>query len=495
MQLLFFLSPVIYPVEQIPEEWKGIPVRAIMSANPIAEFISAFRNVLYDLTWPDLGQFAAMAGWTAAMVLLAWWVYLRKGQDIGEGHMSRRPGRRHRRHAPPAGGRGRDQGAGAVQAFPAQPRAPDGALRSASCAASPRSPREFWALRDATFDVPKGSMFGIIGHNGSGKSTALKVIAGIYRPTSGSVRVTGKLSALLELGAGFHPELTGRENIVLNASILGMTKQQIAESMEDIIEFAGLGRFIDSPIKTYSSGMYVRLGFAVAVKVNPEILVIDEVIAVGDEDFQRKCFDYIHELRQRGSTIVIVTHSMGIVTDRCDYAMWLDHGEVQAIGDARSVVDAYMHKVNSDEAERGGQEAAEGAEGAEVVVQRGSGDVRIVGVELFGPTGESSVFLINGKPGTMRLHFEAKEATKNVIFGFGFFPKLPSTSPDRTRGCRGCRGEAGHRLRRFLHARGAAGVGNVCDVGGDHGPGLVPGLPGPASSRFGCGPDPPTSLG
>ena len=285
---------------------------------------------------------------------------------------------------------------------------------------SPES-EEFWALRDATFDVPKGSMFGIIGHNGSGKSTALKVIAGIYRPTSGSVRVTGKLSALLELGAGFHPELTGRENIVLNASILGMTKQQIAESMEDIIEFAGLGRFIDSPIKTYSSGMYVRLGFAVAVKVNPEILVIDEVIAVGDEDFQRKCFDYIHELRQRGSTIVIVTHSMGIVTDRCDYAMWLDHGEVQAIGDARSVVDAYMHKVNSDEAERGGQEAAEGAEGAEVVVRRGSGDVRIVGVELFGPTGESSVFLINGKPGTMRLHFEAKEATKNVIFGFGFF--------------------------------------------------------------------------
>ncbi len=285
---------------------------------------------------------------------------------------------------------------------------------------SPES-EEFWALRDATFDVPKGSMFGIIGHNGSGKSTALKVIAGIYRPTSGSVRVTGKLSALLELGAGFHPELTGRENIVLNASILGMTKQQIAESMEDIIEFAGLGRFIDSPIKTYSSGMYVRLGFAVAVKVNPEILVIDEVIAVGDEDFQRKCFDYIHELRQRGSTIVIVTHSMGIVTDRCDYAMWLDHGEVQAIGDARSVVDAYMHKVNSDEAERGGQEAAEGAEGVEAVGRRGSGVVRIVGVELFGPDGEASAFLINGKPGTMRLHFEAAEATKHVIFGFGFF--------------------------------------------------------------------------
>jgi len=282
---------------------------------------------------------------------------------------------------------------------------------------SPES-EEFWALRDATFDVPKGSMFGIIGHNGSGKSTALKVIAGIYRPTSGSVRVSGKLSALLELGAGFHPELTGRENIVLNASILGMSKHQIEESMDDIIDFAGLGRFIDSPIKTYSSGMYVRLGFAVAVKVDPEILVIDEVIAVGDEDFQRKCFDYIHELRQRGSTIVIVTHSMGVVTDRCDYAMWLDHGEVQAVGDARSVVDAYLHKVNSDEAERAGQEAAEGAA---AVVRRGSGDVRIVGVEIFGPDGEPSAFLVNGRPGTLRLHFEARKPTKHVIFGFGFF--------------------------------------------------------------------------
>ena len=191
---------------------------------------------------------------------------------------------------------------------------------------------EFWALRDATFDVKRGSMFGIIGHNGSGKSTALKVMAGIYRPTSGRVEVNGKMSALLELGAGFHGELTGRENIVLNASILALAANRSTGRWTTSSTSRDWGRFIDSPVKTYSSGMYVRLGFAVAVKVDPEILVIDEVIAVGDEDFQRKCFDYIAMLRRRGSTIVIVTHAMGLVTDRCDTAMWLDRGEVQELG-------------------------------------------------------------------------------------------------------------------------------------------------------------------
>ena len=277
--------------------------------------------------------------------------------------------------------------------------------------------REFWALRDATFDVPKGSMFGIIGHNGSGKSTALKVIAGIYRPSSGSVTVSGKLSALLELGAGFHPELTGRENIALNGSILGMTRRQIEEQTDEIVEFSGLEEFIDSPVKTYSSGMYVRLGFAIAVKVDPEILVIDEVIAVGDEDFQRRCFDYISTLRARGSTIVIVTHAMGIVSDRCDYAMWLDHGQVQALGPAREVVDGYLERVNEQESRRAA--GAEGRERAGEVVRRGSGEVQVVGFELLDADGAPTSFLVSNRPGTVRLHYHCRAPLDDCVFGIG----------------------------------------------------------------------------
>lgn len=280
--------------------------------------------------------------------------------------------------------------------------------------------REFWALRDATFDVPKGSMFGIVGHNGSGKSTALKVIAGIYRPTSGTVAVNGKLSALLELGAGFHPELTGRENIALNGSILGMSKKQIEQQTEEIVEFSGLEEFIDSPVKTYSSGMYVRLGFAIAVKVDPEILVIDEVIAVGDEDFQRRCFDYISTLRARGSTIVIVTHAMGIVADRCDYAMWLDHGEIQALGPAREVVDGYLERVNQQESQRAAG-VTETQEEVAPVLRRGTGEVKVLGFELLDAEGNPSAFLISNRPGTVRLHYRCNAELTDCVFGIGVF--------------------------------------------------------------------------
>lgn len=281
----------------------------------------------------------------------------------------------------------------------------------------PKKADEFWALRDATFKVAKGSMFGLVGHNGSGKSTALKVIAGIYRPTSGSVQVRGRLSALLELGAGFHPELTGRENIVLNASILGMTKKQIEANMDEIIEFAGLGRFIDSPIKVYSSGMYVRLGFAIAVKVDPEVLVIDEVIAVGDEDFQRKCFDYIDTLRNRGSTIVMVTHSMGIITDLCDNAMWLDHGNLKAIGNAREVVDAYLGNVNEAEASREINTYRDHDMGN--VIRRGTGEARVTGVGLLADEKPLS-FATTNNPVTIRVELTAPHDIHEAVVGIGF---------------------------------------------------------------------------
>jgi len=208
---------------------------------------------------------------------------------------------------------------------------------------------EFWALRDASFEVERGTTFGIIGHNGSGKSTALKVLTGVYRPTSGLVEVHGRVSALLELGAGFHPELTGRENIRLNGAILGLSRKRIDDAMEEIIDFSGIGEFVESPVKVYSSGMFLRLGFAIAVKMDPEILVVDEIIAVGDEQFQRKCTDYLYKLRQDGCTIVVVSHAMSQIEDMCDNAVWLSHGQVQSLGPARETVQKYLDSVNSEE--------------------------------------------------------------------------------------------------------------------------------------------------
>lgn len=204
----------------------------------------------------------------------------------------------------------------------------------------------FWALEEASFEVPRGSTFGLVGPNGSGKSTTLKVIAGIYRPTRGSVQVRGRLSALLELGAGFHPELSGRENIALNASLLGLTPAEIVAATDEIIDFADLGEHIDAPVKVYSSGMYVRLGFAIAVAVRPDILVIDEVIAVGDEDFQRKCFDHMYSLRKSGATIVLVSHNLGVIENLCDDAVWIEGGRIRRRGWAREVVRKYIDSVN-----------------------------------------------------------------------------------------------------------------------------------------------------
>ncbi|HBX79404.1 MAG TPA: ABC transporter ATP-binding protein, partial [Acidimicrobiaceae bacterium] len=197
-----------------------------------------------------------------------------------------------------------------------------------------RSTNHFWALDDVSLEIPDGSMYALVGHNGSGKSTLLRCIAGIYRPDRGQVRVKGRISTLLELGAGFHPDLSGRENVYLNATILGLTKKEIDQKFDEIVEFAGVEQFIDSPVKVYSSGMYVRLGFSVAVHVKPEILIIDEVIAVGDEQFQRKCFDHLYGLRRDGVTIVVVTHGMGTVETMCDGAAWLDHGKLQMAGPA-----------------------------------------------------------------------------------------------------------------------------------------------------------------
>lgn len=279
---------------------------------------------------------------------------------------------------------------------------------------------EFWALRDVSFEIPRGSTFGLIGHNGSGKSTLLKTLAGIYRPTEGSVVVDGRISALLELGAGFHGELSGRENVYLNGAILGLSRKQIDDAMDDIIAFAGLEEFIDTPVKVYSSGMYVRLGFSIAVTVDPEILIVDEIIAVGDEEFQRKCFDHLYELRRRGTTIVLVSHSLGIVADLCDHAAWLDRGRLKAVGPARDVIDKYLGDVNKKEADaHAGTPAADEGDGGRSA-RLGSGEVRINKVEFLDAQGHASGFLSTGEPCTVRLHYQAATELPSVTFGISF---------------------------------------------------------------------------
>lgn len=256
---------------------------------------------------------------------------------------------------------------------------------------------EFWALRDVTFDVGAGETFGIIGHNGSGKSTLLKCLTKILEPDEGSVAVTGSVSALLELGAGFHPELSGRENVFLNAAILGVPRKHIVKRFDDIVEFSGLEQFIDTPVKNYSSGMFVRLGFAVAINVDPAVLIIDEVLAVGDAEFQAKCGDKIAEFRERGKTIVLVTHAMGDVVRICQRAAWLDHGRIREIGAPNEIADAYLATTHV---------------GRSVHVQDGlrwgSGEVQIDTVELLDGGLQPAEFARTGDPLAFRVHLSSR---------------------------------------------------------------------------------------
>lgn len=231
---------------------------------------------------------------------------------------------------------------------------------------------EFWAIDDVSFEIREGETFGIIGENGSGKSTMLKCMARILRPDRGKVSVRGKVSALLELGAGFHPELSGRENVYLNGSILGLSKKDLQLKFDDIVDFAGLEKFIDQPVKNYSSGMYVRLGFSVAINVDPDVLLVDEVLAVGDESFQRRCAEKFAEMQASGKTIVIVSHAMGSVRAMCDRLAWMDHGKLRMVGPATEVIDRYLGNVHI------GQIHHEGTAGT----RWGSGEATMESIEI-----------------------------------------------------------------------------------------------------------------
>jgi lipopolysaccharide transport system ATP-binding protein len=263
---------------------------------------------------------------------------------------------------------------------------------------------EFYALRDVSLDVRVGEALGIIGHNGSGKSTLLKCMARILTPNSGTITVHKRMAALLELGAGFHPELSGRDNVYLNAAILGMARKEIEVRFDEIVEFSGLADFIDAPVKTYSSGMYVRLAFAVAINVDPELLLIDEILAVGDVSFQQKCMDKFTQLRDQNRTLVLVTHDTGSVRDFCDRAIWIDHGTIKAEGVPADVIDEYTETMLGGSAtELGG------------AVRRGSGEIWVERVEIL-VDGKPVESVHNGDEITFRLHIDTNQEVPNPVF-------------------------------------------------------------------------------
>jgi ABC-type polysaccharide/polyol phosphate transport system ATPase subunit len=273
---------------------------------------------------------------------------------------------------------------------------------------------EFWALKGVTFDVEEGTTYGLIGHNGSGKSTLLKCIARIYRPDRGYVSARGRMSALLELGAGFHPELSGRENVYLNGSILGMSRRDIDRRFDDIVEFAGLEQFIDTPVKNYSSGMYVRLGFSVAITVEPDVLLIDEILAVGDESFQQRCLEKFADLRRSGRTIVLVSHGLDAVRTICDRAAWLDHGSLVKEGEAHDVVTAYLESVRDD------RRAVDQASGRLVTPEEAEGGWHIHAMHLVDDTGREVDVVDSRGELTIRVEIETA-ADEDVALAIGLY--------------------------------------------------------------------------
>jgi len=283
------------------------------------------------------------------------------------------------------------------------------------------------ALDDVSFKVEKGRAFGVIGENGSGKSTLLKLVAGIAKPTAGRVTVQGKVSALIELGAGFHPEISGRENVYINGIMLGLSKKEIQQKFDEIVRFAELEGFIDAPVKTYSSGMYMRLGFSVAINVNPDILLIDEVLAVGDAAFIPKCLDRIDDFRRRKKTILFVSHDLNTVEKVCDRVVWLKGGKVMTIGDPKRVIDAYLQDVAAKQEES----FARAREERQAVPQTfeeerrenrwGLREVEIKKVTLRNLAGQEKHVFAPDEGMAIELEVEAYSKIKDFVFGIGVF--------------------------------------------------------------------------
>jgi len=279
-----------------------------------------------------------------------------------------------------------------------------------------KSAETIWALKDVSFSVKEGEVIGIIGRNGAGKSTLLKVLSKITYPTSGKMKVCGRVASLLEVGTGFHEELTGRENIYLNGSILGMKKREINARLDQILEFADVEKFIDTPIKRYSSGMRLRLGFAVAAHLRSDVLLVDEVLAVGDAEFQKKCLRSMGDLGTSGRTVLFVSHNMSAVENLCPRVIWVDKGEVCQDGDSRNVITAYLSTFV--------ESRGFGYDLRDIETRTGSGEIRYTKVEFLNSEGQSQQLYRSGGGLTARLHYHAKELISKPHFGLELYSEL-----------------------------------------------------------------------
>jgi ABC-2 type transport system ATP-binding protein/lipopolysaccharide transport system ATP-binding protein len=298
----------------------------------------------------------------------------------------------------------------------------------------------FQALKNVSFEIKKGQTVGLIGHNGCGKSTLLKLITKILYPDSGEIHVSGRISSLIELGAGFHPDFTGRENIYINASIFGLSKKEINGKIDEIIKFSELGEFIENPVRTYSSGMYMRLAFSVAINVNPEILLIDEILSVGDTNFQKKCFEKIEGFKRDGVTIVIVAHDLGTLEKLCDNIIWLDSGEVIQKGEADRIIDLYTQHMNKKYLDKQQEQYQEELKDETLIEQEesqininddegvysedirwGSKEVVISSAYIKDSKGEATNVIHSGEEFEIEINYKVTKPQKGYIFGIGFY--------------------------------------------------------------------------
>jgi ABC-type polysaccharide/polyol phosphate transport system ATPase subunit len=283
---------------------------------------------------------------------------------------------------------------------------------------------EFWALKDIDISIEKGQTVGFIGRNGSGKSTLLKLISKIIYPDGGTIDAHGKISTLIELGSGFHPDLTGRENVYINASILGFSRAEVNKKFKDIVEFSGLEEFIDNPVKTYSSGMYVRLGFSVAININPDILLVDEVLAVGDETFQKKCIQKINEFKKKGKTIVFVSHDLKTVEELCDKVFLMHNGQMVKEGKPVDVISEYHRLLIGTSQlrvrENGRWNDAQNGE-SNGKNRWGSREIEITDVTFLDADERETEYVKTGQPLRVRLHYNARSEVKNPVFGIAVY--------------------------------------------------------------------------
>jgi ABC-type polysaccharide/polyol phosphate transport system ATPase subunit len=312
-----------------------------------------------------------------------------------------------------------------------------------------RKPDEFWALRDVSFDVERGETLGIIGHNGAGKSTILKLLSNITSPTAGRIAINGRLSALIEVGSGFHPELTGRENIFLNGAILGMRRSEIAEKLDSITEFAGVRPFLDVPVKRFSSGMYVRLGFSIAAHLDPDILLLDEVLAVGDAAFQEKCLTRIGELKRRGTTIVFISHDLAAVERICDRVILMRRGEIAANGMPATVISQYEHQADTSTINASATAVADDS-------------AEVTGLTFRNTEGSPARSFHTGGNLQARIEFVARQVIPDAVFD------IVIVTPDREVACQLSTETSGHPI---CVAPGSGSLTFSCDELG-----LLPGI-------------------